>query len=250
MIFSPSFFYFECRTNRLGSKYDNIYQDGLTVWVNHPTLSSEGDDLVYVLVGRKIKEVAKAANPRSIIEFTNVNRAGWHATVIRTGSEVIRKLVTDNRLSAKLEYKDVTHHLQIQPYKGGGNTYFTVAPLGPFSGNPSLVVQAIERVYNTKGFGCWQYYDQEGDFKHEILLVRFQEAPKELVKEFSLHPDQPDGGYKVRMVPYSISGRCKNPSCGKEIHSRMCKETGGKGVSGGEICSSSTYRNGRIELFL
>lgn len=31
---------------------------------------------MYVLVGRKIKEVAKEAHPQSIIEFTNVNRAG------------------------------------------------------------------------------------------------------------------------------------------------------------------------------
>lgn len=72
--------------------------------VNHPTLSSKANDLVYPFVGRNIKEVAKAANPRSIIEFTNINRVVWHATVIRTGSEVIRKLVTDNRLSAKLEF--------------------------------------------------------------------------------------------------------------------------------------------------
>lgn len=101
--------------------------------------------MVYVLVGRKIKEVAKATHPQLIIEFTNVNIAGWHATVMRTGSEVIRKLVTDNRLSAKLGFKNVTHQLQIQPYKSGGNTYFTIAPLGPFSGNPLLVVQAVSK---------------------------------------------------------------------------------------------------------
>lgn len=181
--------------------------------------------MVFALVGRRIKEVARAANPQSILEFTIFSRAGWHATAIRTGSEAMRKLVTDNRLSAKLEFKNVMHHLQIQPYKGGGNTYLTIAPLGPFAGNPSLAVKAIERVYGTSKFGCFQYYDAVGDFRYETLLVRFLEAPRELVKELSLHPDLPDGGYKVRMVPYAISGRCRNPSCGKEIHSRVCKDT-------------------------
>lgn len=61
-------------------------------------------------------EVAKAAHQNAIIVFTRINRAGPHATVIRTGSEIIRKLVTKDRLSAKLEYKNATHHLQIQPY--------------------------------------------------------------------------------------------------------------------------------------
>lgn len=127
-------------------------------------------------MGRKVKEAARAAFPAASIEFTNVNRAGWHATVIRTASESIRKQVTDSRLSAKLEFKKVTHHLQIQPYKGGGNTYFTIAPLGPHSGNPSLAVKAVEKAYATTRFGCWQYYDEDGDFKHDILLVRFNEA--------------------------------------------------------------------------
>lgn len=177
---------------------------------------------MYVLVGRKIKEVAAAAHPKSIIELTNVNRAGKYATVIRCGSEAIRKLVTDHRLSAKLEFKGKTHHLQIQPYKGGGNRYFTVAPLGPFSGNPSLAVAAIEKAYATSNFGCWQYYDAEADFKHEILFVQFLEPPKVLVKELELLPGEPKGGYKIRMVPYSIAGRCRNPSCGATSHSRLC----------------------------
>lgn len=169
------------------------------MWVNHPLLSLEGNNLVYVLVGRRVKEAARTAYPESIIEYTNVNRVGWHATVIRTASEAIRKLVTDSRLSAKLEFKNATHHLQIQPYEGGGNTYFTISPSGPYAGNPSL--KAIENVYFTTKFGCWKFYDGEGDFKHEILLVRFQEAPRELTKGLlSLLPDQPDGCYKVHMV--------------------------------------------------
>lgn len=130
------------------------------MWVNHPALSSEGNDLVYALVGRKVKEAARTAFPAASIEFTNVNRAVWHATVIRTASEAIRKQVTESRLSAKLEFKNVTHHLQIQPYKGGGNTYFTIAALGPYAGNPSLAVKAVERAYATTKFGCWQYYDE------------------------------------------------------------------------------------------
>lgn len=205
----------------LNSRYDNIYQDGLTAWVNHPSLSSEGNDFVYVLVARKVKEVAKAAHPQSIIEFTNVNRAGWHATVIRCASEAIRKLVTDSRLAAKLDYKEKTHHLQIQPYKGGGNKIFTVSSLGPFSGNPSLAITAIEKAYATTNFGCWQYYDELADFRHDMLLVQFLEPPKTLVKELDLLPDAKPG-YKVKMAPYSIAGRCRNPSCGKVIHSRMC----------------------------
>ena len=85
-----------------------------------------------------MKEAARAAFPAASIEFTNVNRAGWHATVIRTASEAIRKQVTDSRLSAKLEFKNVT--------------YFTIAPLGPYAGNPSLAVKAVERAYATT---CW-----------------------------------------------------------------------------------------------
>lgn len=61
--------------------------------------------------------------------------------------------------------------------------------------------KAIEKVCSTANFGCWKFYDEEGDFKHEILVVRFQEAPRELTKGLSLLPDQPDGGYKVHMVP-------------------------------------------------
>lgn len=152
-------------------------------------------------MGRRVKEAARTAYPESIIEFTNVNWVGWHAFVIGTASEAIRKLVTDSRLSAKLEFNNATHHLQIQPYKGGGNTYFTISPLGPYAGNPSLAVKAIEKVYSTTKFGCWKFYDEEGDFKHEILLVQFQEALRELTKELSLLPDQPDGGYKVNMTP-------------------------------------------------
>lgn len=70
------------------------------IWETSLTLTSEGNDFVYVLIGRKVKEVVKKAHPSSIIEFTSVNRAGWHATVIRCGSEAIRKLVTDRRQQA------------------------------------------------------------------------------------------------------------------------------------------------------
>lgn len=63
-----------------GYQYDIIYQDGMTVWVNHPTLSSAGDDTLYALVGRKVKDAAKAAHPTVIIVFTRVNRTGPHAT--------------------------------------------------------------------------------------------------------------------------------------------------------------------------
>ena len=122
---------------RLASQYDNIYKDGLAVWVKLTLLSLEGNNLVYVLVGKRVKEAARTTYPESIIEYTNVNRVGWHATVIRTASEPIRKLVTDSRLSAKLEFKNATYHLQIQPCKGGGNTYFTISPSGPYAGNPS-----------------------------------------------------------------------------------------------------------------
>ena len=77
------------------------------------------------------------------------------------------------------------------PYKGGGNKLFTVSALGPFSGNPSLAIAAVEKTYKTPSFACWQYFDKEGDFRHDILLIKFAEPSKVLIKE--LLPDSKEG---------------------------------------------------------
>lgn len=89
------------------------------------------------------------AHPSSTIEFTSVSRAGWHVTVIPCGSEGIGKLVTDSNLLAKLKFNEDSHHLQVQPYKGRGNKYFVVFPLGSFSEDPALAITAITKAYGT-----------------------------------------------------------------------------------------------------
>lgn len=87
------------------------------------------------------------------------------------------------------------------PYKGGGNRMFTVSALGPFSGNPSLAITAVEKAYETPKFACWQYFDEEGDFRHDVLLVKFAEPPKVLVKELQLLPgSKKQGGTRRRWL--------------------------------------------------
>lgn len=72
----------------------------------------------------------------------------------------------------------------------------------------------------------WQYRDPSGDFKHGIVLVEFKDPPTKLYKEVFLHPDAPDGGYRVRLVPFSVAdGKCRNPSCGGKVHGKRSTDT-------------------------
>lgn len=206
------------------SPFEVILSDGLTVWVNHPTLTHEPKMNYATRVGREVKLVAEAAFKEEVINFTSVFKQGSNSTAIKVGTERLRKLLTDSRLSAKLTIETKVHHLQIQSYKGGGNVYFTISSLGPFSETPMLVVRAVERTYKTDAFQCWQFFDRVADFKHDVFIVEFRVPPAKLHKELFLHPEQLNGGYKVRMVPYTVSGPCRNPSCESVAHSRLCSD--------------------------
>lgn len=151
----------------------------------------------------------------------DVATTGKYVIIICCGSEAIRKSLTDNHLSVKLEYKNTLHHLNIMPYKGGGNKLFTISVLKPFLGNLSWAIAAVEKVYKTPRFAIWQYFDKVGDFRHDILLIKFTEPLKVLMKELQLFPNSKTGGYLVKIVPYSVVGKCKNFLCDKVIYSEM-----------------------------
>lgn len=112
--------------------FEVILSDGLTVWVNHPTVTHKAKMNYSTRVGRKVKLVTEAAF-KEVISFTSVFKQGSNSTTIKVGMERLRKLLTDSRLSAKLIVEAKVYHLQIQSYKGRGNVYFTISSLGPFS---------------------------------------------------------------------------------------------------------------------
>lgn len=73
--------------------------DGLTVWVNHPTLNHpnpfEVADAVVAAVAQKY-----SASEVPSITLTSVTSGGKAATVLRTSTEAVRKLFTEHHVSA------------------------------------------------------------------------------------------------------------------------------------------------------
>lgn len=94
------------------SPFEVILSDGLTVWVNHPTVTHEAKMNYSTRVGREVKLVTEAAF-KEVISFTSVFKQGSNSTAIKVGTERLRKLLTDSRLSAKLIVEAKVYQLQI-----------------------------------------------------------------------------------------------------------------------------------------
>lgn len=64
-------------------------------------------------------------HPEAELTTTKINAGGPRATAILVETEEVRKLSTDFHISARLSMEDgMSHHLQIQAYRCGGNTLF------------------------------------------------------------------------------------------------------------------------------
>jgi hypothetical protein len=190
------------------------YMDGLTVWVNHPSIENPNPFDVMEAVMEAVKKAHASSNP--FLQLTLVSSGGPKATVLRCATEVIRKLITDHHISAKLVVGETTHHLQVMPFRGGGNTTFYLAETKIYSENPNGVGDAVARAYGTRDFDLFQCC--KGFVRTDGFFVRFKNPPAKLVKEIPLDPTKLDGGFRAFMAPVDPTGKCRNPACGGTKH--------------------------------
>lgn len=76
--------------------------------------------------------------------------------MLRTSTEVVRRLFTEHHISASLIDGRTKHHLQIQAYRRGENMTFFFSDNKIYSESGAWIVAAVQSPYPDAEFQVWQ----------------------------------------------------------------------------------------------
>lgn len=122
-----------------------------------------------------------------------------------------RRLFTEHHISASLVDGQTKHHLQIQAYRGGGNTTFFLSGTRIHPESGAGIVAAVQSTYPGAEFQVWQC--AKGNVRADCFFIKFLVAPARLHKQVPLEPNKLGGGYRANMAPVDLNGKCRNPVC-------------------------------------
>lgn len=167
------------------------YMDGLTVWVNHPTLNHPNPFEVADAVVAAVTQKHSASEVPSIV-LTSVTSGGKAATVLRTSTEAVRRLFTEHHISAFMVDGQTKHHLQVQAYRGGGNTIFFLSDARIHAESDTKIVAAVRNTYPGEDFQVWQC--AKGNTRSDCFFIMFEAAPARYHKQVPLELNKMGGG--------------------------------------------------------
>ena len=147
--------------------------DGLTVWVNHPTISNPDLETIFDAVF----EAVQARHEGAALQTNHLPNAGPKATIIWCATEAIRRLFTDYHIGANVTIEGTTHHLQIMGYRGGGNKVFILANCKIFAESLNVVARAVQAAYETEHFTMFQCTSRKQTLKPDHFFIDFATPP-------------------------------------------------------------------------
>lgn len=196
--------------------------DGLTVWVNHPTLAFPPKLLVAQAVQEAVIEHHQSQSSVTFmqsLEVDSVLSANAKSTVLRVISEHTRKLFTDHRISARLVVDKMSHPLHIQSYREGGNTFFFLSGSGQ-SSMGHVLVEALQRVYPGNDFALDRCC--LGSIKSDDFFVSFVSPLSKLARKIWLDETKKEHGPYARMEAVNVKMPCRNTACRGVTHNGLC----------------------------